>query len=145
MLAKRTRLRVGFSLTTNREEVRRIYEPHCATLTERLHAIEKLREAGIVTFATLAPLLPCDPEEFAEIALAATSEDIIVDPLHIREIKKQGATTRQAAIAISVRHGFGAWLEPAFQVDAAARMHAVVTKAGRRCAAGIEGFGWLAQ
>ncbi len=144
-LSNRTRLRVSFSLTTNREQVRKIYEPHCATLTERLHAIEQLRSAGIVTFATLAPLLPCDPEEFAEIALSATSQDIIVDPLHIRAVKRHGATTRQAAIDISAKREFAAWLEPAFQAAVVARIQAVVAKAGRRCAAGTEGFGWLAK
>ena len=30
-LARRTTLRVSFSITTNREDVRRLYEPHCAT------------------------------------------------------------------------------------------------------------------
>ena len=144
-LSKRTRLRVSFSLTTNREQVRKWYEPHCATLAERLSAIEQLRAAGIVTFATLAPLLPCDPEEFAEIALAATSEDIIADPLHIRAVKKHGATTRQAAINISAKREFLAWLDPAFQADVLTRIQAVVAKAGRRCAAGTEGFGWLAK
>ncbi|MGI8742210.1 MAG: SPL family radical SAM protein [Bryobacteraceae bacterium] len=144
-LSKVTRLRVSFSLTTNREPVRKIYEPHCAPLSERLHAIEQLRAAGVVTFATLAPLLPCDPEEFAAIALAATDQDIIADPLHVRAVKRQGATTRQAAIEISARHEFSAWLEPEFQAEVVARVQSVVRKAGRRCAAGTEGFGWLAK
>ena len=144
-LSRRTRLRVSFSLTTNREEVRKIYEPHCATLPERLSAIQQLRAAGIVTFATLAPLLPCDPEEFAEIALAASAEDIIVDPLHVRAVKKRGATTRQAALDISARREFSAWLDPEFQAGILARIQAVVTKAGRRCAAGTEAFGWLSK
>ena len=144
-LSRRTRLRVGFSLTTNREDVRKIYEPHCATLTERLSAIGRLRAAGIATFATLAPLLPCDPEEFAEIALAATSKDIIVDPLHIRAVKKRGATTRQAALDISARRDFADWLDPEFQAGILARIQSVVTKAGRRCSAGTEAFGWLAK
>lgn len=144
-LAKRTRLRVSFSLTTNREQVRKIYEPHCATLPERLEAIQQLRAAGIVTFATLAPLLPCDPEEFAGIALAASAEDIILDPLHVRGVKKHGATTRQAAIDISLKREFSAWLDPEFQAEVVARIYSVVTKAGRRCAAGTEGFGWLSQ
>lgn len=142
-LSHRTRLRVSFSLTTNREQVRKIFEPHCATLRERLDTIQQLRGAGITTFATLAPLLPCDPEEFAGIALSATAEDIIADPLHVRAVKKHGATTRPAAIAIAVRREFSAWLEPGFQAEVLARIQAVVTKAGRRCAAGTEGFSWL--
>jgi len=35
-LSRRTALRVSFSITTNREEVRRLYEPHCAPMDERI-------------------------------------------------------------------------------------------------------------
>ena len=40
-LAQRTTLRVSFSITTNREDVRRLYEPLCAPIVERLEVIEK--------------------------------------------------------------------------------------------------------
>src|SRR5271168_4542587 len=83
-LSRRTALRVSFSITTNREEIRKLYEPHCAPMGERIETIRQLREAGIDTFATLAPLLPCDPEELADLALDATDRDIIGDALHIR-------------------------------------------------------------
>jgi len=144
-LARRTRLRVSFSLTTNRDGVRKLYEPHCATMDCRLKAIQELRSAGIRTFATLAPLLPCDPEELARLALDATDQDIIGDPLHVRAVKPRGATTREAAYAISKKHDFSAWLDPEFQGDVAARIGRVVAKAGRRFATGPEGFRWLAQ
>ena len=134
-----------FSVTTNREEIRKLYEPHCATISQRIETVRRLRDAGIQTFATLAPLLPCDPEELAALALDATCSDIIVDPLHIRASKPHGATTREAAFAISRRHEFSAWLEPEFQAEVIARIGRTVTEAGRRFASGIEGFGWLAQ
>ena len=144
-LDQRTTLRVSFSLTTNREAVRRIYEPHCATITCRLKAIHELRQTGITTFATLAPILPCDPEELATLALAATDQDIVGDPLHIRATKPHGATTREAAIAISRKHGFDEWLDATYQQDVLRRIAGVVGAAGRRFATGTEGFGWLAQ
>ena len=144
-LVRRTTLRVSFSLTTNREAVRKLYEPHCATLDCRLKAIRELRAAGITTFATLAPLLPCDPEELAGLALEATDRDIIGDPLHVRAVKPRGATTREAAVAISGRHEYSAWLDPEFQAEVVARIGRVVANAGRRFATGPEGFGWLAQ
>ena len=110
-----------------------------------LQAIRELRNAGITTFATLAPLLPCDPEELADIALKATDQDIIGDPLHIRPAKPRGATTREAAFAISAKRGFSSWLEPRFQRDVIERVGYAVGQAGRRFATGTEGFGWLAQ
>jgi len=144
-LAQRTILRVSFSITTNREAIRKLYEPHCTTIDCRLKAIRALREAGITTFATLAPILPCDPEELATIALDATDQAIIADPLHIRSVKPRGATTREAAFAISERHGFFEWLDPDFQREVVARMRCVIYCAGRRFATGTEGFAWLAQ
>ncbi len=66
-LAQCTTLRVSFSITTNREEIRKLYEPLCAPIPERLDVIRALRDAGIETYATLAPLLPCDPEELAQL------------------------------------------------------------------------------
>ena len=144
-LARHTSLRVSFSITTNREEIRKLYEPHCATIAQRLGTVRRLRDAGIQTYATLAPLLPCDPEELAALALDATWSDIIGDPLHIRSVKPRGATTREAAFAISRRHDFSAWLEPEFQAEVTARIGSAVTKTGRRFATGTEGFGWLAQ
>ncbi|HWY45756.1 MAG TPA: radical SAM protein [Bryobacteraceae bacterium] len=144
-LSRFTTLRVSFSVTTNREEIRRLYEPHCATIHERIETVRRLREAGIQTFATLAPLLPCDPEELAALALDATCSDIIADPLHIRAAKPRGATTRDAAFAISRRHEFSSWLEPEFQAEVTARIGRTVMQAGRRFGTGTEGFGWLAQ
>lgn len=144
-LARCTDLRVSFSLTTDREDVRRLYEPHCPGLEERLAAVKVLREHGIRTFATLAPLLPCDPEHLARVALESTSEDVIGDPFHVRAVKRHGATTREAAYRISEQHDFMAWLDPEFQTQIAGRIRRVITKAGRRFATGTEGFRWLAQ
>ncbi len=144
-LAQRTTLRVSFSIATNREAVRKLYEPHCATLDWRLKAIGELRRAGITTFATLAPILPCDPEELANIAVDATDRDIIGDALHVRAVKPRGATTREAAFAISDKHGFSEWLAPEFQREVAERIASTVRRAGRRFATGTEGFGWLTQ
>ncbi len=144
-LSTRTDLRVSFSLTTDRESVRRLYEPHCATLEERLATVRLLRENGIRTFATLAPLLPCDPERLANLALEATTEDVIGDPFHVRSVKRHGATTRDAAYRISEKHGFMPWLDPDFQAEVVGRIGRLVSNAGRRFAAGTEGFAWLAH
>jgi DNA repair photolyase len=107
--------------------------------------MEKLRSAGIATYATLAPILPCDPEEFAAIALSATDRDLIGDPLHIRATKSNGATTRDAAWAICQARGTIEWLDSEFQSEVVARIRRVANDAGRRFATGPEGFSWLAQ
>lgn len=143
-LADRTVLRVSFSITTNREEIRRWYEPHCAPFEERIAVLRKLREAGIETYATLAPLLPCDPGRLLDAVLAATDRDIIADPLHVRAVKRHGATTREEARRISEVRGFSDWLDPEFQAALVERMRSLAAAAGRRFAAGPEAFAWLA-
>lgn len=144
-LSRRTTLRVSFSVTTNRESVRKMFEPHCAPIAERLDTIRALRAVRICTFATIAPILPCDPEELAALALQATDQNIIGDALHVRAVKPRGATTREAALAISARNDFSAWLDPDFQSEVSSRIGAVVAEAGRQFATGPEGFQWLAQ
>jgi DNA repair photolyase len=143
-LALRTTLRVSFSITTDREDVRRLYEPHCAPFAERLDTVRALREAGIEVYATLAPLLPCDPEALASAALDATGRDLIGDPLHVRAVKRQGATTREAAWKVSAANDFSQWLDPAFQGEIVERIERTARAAGRTFETGPKGFGRLA-
>ncbi len=144
-LAKRTTLRVSFSITTNREDVRKLYEPLCAPIPERLATIRALREAGIETYATLAPLLPCDAEELARIAIDVTGRDLIGDPLHVRCVKRRGATTREAGVRVSGAHGYEAWHEPAFQTRIVERIRNATQAMGFTFTTGPEGFARLAR
>jgi DNA repair photolyase len=144
-LAGRCTVRVSFSLTTNRDDVRKLYEPHCAPFEERLRTIGRLRERGIDTFATLAPLLPSDVDVLAGAAIEATARDLIVDPFHVRATKKWGATTRRAAHRIAEVHGHSEWLDPDFQAWVIETIERIANAAGRRFATGPEGFSWLAR
>ena len=143
-LAERTMLRVSFSITTNREDVRRLYEPHCAGFQERLAVVRALRAAGIETYATLAPLLPCDPEVLARAAIEATGRDLIGDPLHIRATKRHGATTREAAFRISAAHGHDDSLDASSQRRVVEQIDAVARDAGFSFTTGPGGFARLA-
>ena len=143
-LARRTTLRVSFSITTNREEVRKLYEPHCAPIAERLDVIRTLRGAGIETYATLAPLLPCDPEELAQRALEASGRDLIGDPLHIRRVKPRGATTREAAFRVSTANHHQQCFEAEFQSEMVGRIQATARSMGHSFATGPSGFATLA-
>ncbi len=144
-LAGRTRLRVSFSLTTDREDVRKLFEPRCARLEERLHAMAVLRNAGIEVYAALAPILPCNPEALTQIALENTSFPIVADPLHIRATKTCGATTREQGVRVAALRGFSRWLEAEFQTECTRAMRRLAQNAGRSFATGPEGFSCLAQ
>jgi hypothetical protein len=71
-LAERCRLRVHVSIETDREALPGL-PPHAATVERRLAACRELRDAGIFTVVTVAPLLPiAEPDRFfARIAEAA--------------------------------------------------------------------------
>ncbi|MEZ5356362.1 MAG: radical SAM protein [Bryobacteraceae bacterium] len=144
-VAERTTLRISFSLTTDRDEVRRLYEPHCASIAERVETIGALRRAGLIVHATLAPILPCDPAALARLAVESTVTDVLGDPFHVRAVKRHGATTRPEAEQVSAHHGFSEWHDPAFQCGIAASIGTEVERAGRRFALGTEAFQWLAR
>ncbi|HXJ39377.1 MAG TPA: radical SAM protein, partial [Bryobacteraceae bacterium] len=139
----KTHLRVSFSVTTDREDVRRVFEPHCAGIGERWETIRILREAGIPVTATLAPILPCDTDALLDRAMLATFGPVVGDPLHVREVKRTGATTREPAHAICRKHGWGEWLEPDFQREVLERMRLRADSAGREFVWGPAGFGRL--
>jgi DNA repair photolyase len=139
-LAQRTILRVSVSITTNREDVRKLYEPHCAPIEQRLDVIRQLRDAGIETYATLAPLLPCDPEELVRLAIEASRRDLIGDPLHTRAAKPRGATTRDAAQRIGAAHAHEQWFHPSFQDEITHRIAAAARAQGFRFTTGPPGF-----
>jgi DNA repair photolyase len=131
------RLRIGFSVTTDDEAVRQRFEPHCAPVEERWRVIRALRGEGLRVHATVAPLLPCNPERLAELALEATGEDVIADPLHDRAAKPRGATTRAPGERLRERY-------PAFDAAAAlATIEQAAARAGRRFGTGPAAFRWL--
>ncbi len=145
LLQKIPRLRVSFSITTNRDEIRCLYEPHCAPNAERLEVIRALRSAGIEVYATLAPLLPCDPEELARAAIEASGRDLIGDPFHIRETKRSGATTRDAAFRIAEVQGHREWFDAGFQRETVERIRAAARALGFGFDTGPAGFAKLVK
>jgi DNA repair photolyase len=138
-------LRVSFSVTTDRDDVRRIFEPHCASVEERWRTVEALRNAGIAVSVAMAPILPCDPEALVERAASVSGGPLIADPFHVRAMKRSGATTREAAARICERYGWSEWLDPAFQREVLARMERRARGLGREFGYGTAGFGLLAR
>ena len=62
-----SRLQVGVSITTNNDEIRQEFEPKAPSISRRIHLLKTLQENGISAYASLAPLLPCDPEKLIEL------------------------------------------------------------------------------
>ncbi|HLP88881.1 MAG TPA: radical SAM protein [Nostocaceae cyanobacterium] len=60
-------IRVNFTITTDSEDIRLRYEPHCPSIEARLRAAQQLAEAGVPIGISISPMLPIkDPETFGQ-------------------------------------------------------------------------------
>jgi len=73
--------RVGFSVPTDDERIRKRLEPSAPPIPARIEALKRLRETGIRTWAFIAPMLPMDPERLYRL-LNPVVEEVMIDPLN---------------------------------------------------------------
>ncbi|WP_208345927.1 SPL family radical SAM protein [Aetokthonos hydrillicola] len=60
-------IRINFTVTTDSEDVRLRYEPHCPAIEVRLKAAKQVAEAGIPIGISISPMLPIkDVERFGQ-------------------------------------------------------------------------------
>ncbi|MCD6254043.1 MAG: radical SAM protein [Thermotogae bacterium] len=81
LLKRLPNVEIGFSIGTHDEAIRRLFEPKAPSLQARLQALKKLKEAGIRTYALVAPVLPMDPERLASM-LKDVADRVYVDCLN---------------------------------------------------------------
>ncbi|HEX3034736.1 MAG TPA: radical SAM protein [Thermodesulfobacteriota bacterium] len=72
---------VGLSVPTDREDVRKIFEPNATPISSRIKALRKLKEEGIKTYAFIAPLLPLNPDNLA-LLLDPVADYVMLDNLN---------------------------------------------------------------
>ena len=71
---------VGLSITTADENIRKLFEPTAPPIKERVRALDELHQAGIRTYAMIAPILP-NAEGLAEI-LAGKVDYVMLDRMN---------------------------------------------------------------
>jgi DNA repair photolyase len=74
-------LEVGLSITTDREEMRRLLEPRAPSIRSRVAALRTLHREGIRTYAFVGPILPMDPARVVEL-VGDAADEVLVDRLH---------------------------------------------------------------
>jgi len=74
-------IRVGLSVTTQDEKVRRLFEPHSSPTLLRLKALEKLRREKIGTYAFIGPMLPLDSEQMVKM-LDGLVDEVLIDRMN---------------------------------------------------------------
>ncbi|MBI1756199.1 MAG: radical SAM protein [Fimbriimonas ginsengisoli] len=97
LLGRFRALRVGVSITTDSDSVRRAFEPSCASIERRLELVRQLRAAGIRVAVCLTPMLPMDDaERFGRLIAEIGPELVVVQPFHITD-RPFAADTRAEA------------------------------------------------
>jgi DNA repair photolyase len=99
VLQRLRNIRVGLTVTTDNDEIRRLFEPAAPSIKERVETLKALSGAGISTYAFIGPVLPMNPDRLAE-SLGPYVESVIIDRMNYR------AKTR----SIYRRHGIEEWL-----------------------------------
>ena len=85
ILARAGNSEAGFSITTLDDEAGRIFEPRASLPSERIKALEELKNHGIKTFCMIAPVLPGITDVSAiRRRLKGISDYFIEDDLNIK-------------------------------------------------------------
>jgi len=72
---------VGWSITTDRDYIKEIFEPASSPIEARLKAAQVFHDAGIETYAFIGPILPMDPEALAK-KLIGKVEYVLIDKMN---------------------------------------------------------------
>ena len=79
---------VGLTITSLDENVRKIFEPHSSSTSDRLDTIKKLKEKGITTYVFFGPILPLlsdrNLEEYFQTLLDLEVDYVYVDKLNLK-------------------------------------------------------------
>lgn len=84
LLKRFRRILVGFSIPTDADEYRQIFEPHADPIDERLAALRVLHAAGVRTFAVIQPVLPMDVDRLVE-SVAPFVAAVRLDRMYVGE------------------------------------------------------------
>ena len=77
---KSNKIKVGLSINTSNDDIRKAFEPNAPSITERLRSVESLHQNGIETYVMIAPILP-EAENLIRM-LAGTVDYIIIDRMN---------------------------------------------------------------
>ena len=96
-------VQVNTTITTDDDDVRRLFEPQCPNTNARLKTVTELTAAGVRTCVTMTPLLlTSDPNAWADRLLETGCERFIVQPFqntHSAPLRMVGQT-REGALRL---------------------------------------------
>lgn len=108
-------IEVGLTITTDDDEVRKIFEPNVPPIAARLDTLKKLFDQGVRTYAFIGPVLPMNPERLAKM-IRPYAHRILIDRMnYVSKTRK-----------IFTQMGFTRWLEDAFVDDIMMRLRSAL-------------------
>ncbi len=105
-----SRVAISMTIETNREDVRKQITPTSPSIQRRLAAIEKLTRSGLKTQAAISPVLPCDPEIFAD-QIASRASRAVVDTIFDGDGASGRRSTELGMPQLLRSLGYERWLE----------------------------------
>ena len=81
-------IRVGVSITTDDDSIRKQFEPSAPSIKRRLELVRSLRREGINVHVSLSPLLPCNPERLVSL-IKPYVQRIWIDGMNWREVNNK--------------------------------------------------------
>lgn len=93
---------VNMTITTDSEDIRKVFEPYCPSNSSRLKAIKEVHAAGIQSCITMTPLLPIqNAHEFSRGLLDTGIKRFIIQPFHSDRGKFVAGTRAEAKELLS--------------------------------------------
>ena len=91
------RVQVNMTVTTDDEDIRRTFEPHCPANSRRLEAIKEVHSEGVDACITMTPvLLVTSPYAFADSLIETGVRHFIAQPFHFKKGKFLAGTREKA-------------------------------------------------
>ena len=99
-------IRVNISITTDCDEIRKRFEPSCASIDRRFEALAQISAAGIPIGVSICPTLPMrDPESFARRVAALNPGHVFTGMFH-QARREFTAGTRQGGLDLAKEYGW---------------------------------------
>ena len=74
-------IEIGFSITTDSEETKKLFEPDSPSILSRVGALKKIHDAGISTYVFIGPMLPLNPKKIVDM-IAGAADSVLIDRLN---------------------------------------------------------------
>jgi DNA repair photolyase len=72
---------VGFTITTDNEEIAKLFEPKASSVEDRIEALGEIKSRCVKTFAFIGPILPGNPKKLVN-KLAGKVDRVYVDRMN---------------------------------------------------------------